>query len=81
MAQEDKDKLIHDYELYARDIITHLHAKARKTKSSEDFKIAADAYEKYLDFFKESQAYEEMAENFAETLFSAGALHGGGQTI
>jgi tetratricopeptide (TPR) repeat protein len=72
VAQEDKDKLIHDYELYARDIITHLHAKARKTNSIKDFAIAADAYEKYLDFFTDSQAHSDMAKNFAETLFSSG---------
>jgi tetratricopeptide (TPR) repeat protein len=72
MAEGDKKQLINDYELYARDIITHLHAKARKTSSKQDFEIAADAYSQYLDFFTESPATEQMAANYAEALFSAG---------
>lgn len=72
VPQEDKDKLIHDYELFARDIITHLHAKAQKTNSKQDYIIAADAYEQYVDFFTDSPANTEMAGNYAEALFSAG---------
>ena len=72
VPQEQKDLLIKDYELYARDIITHLHDKARKSNSKKDFEIASDAYRQYLDFFTESPAIVEMAENYAEALFSAG---------
>lgn len=68
----DKDKLVNDYEIYARDIITHLHAKANKSNSSRDYAIAADAYKQYLDFFVDSPAEKEMATNYAEALFSAG---------
>ena len=71
VPQEQKDLLIKDYELYARDIITHLHDKARKSKSQIDFEIAADAYKQYLDFFTGSPAIDEMAANYAEALFSA----------
>jgi tetratricopeptide (TPR) repeat protein len=72
MAQADKDKLINDYEIYARDIITHLHAQARITKSVQDYTIAADAYKQYLDFFTDSPAAAQMAGNYAEALYSAG---------
>lgn len=72
VPDEEKAKLIKDYELYAREIITHLHEKARKTNSNVDFKVAAEAYELYQDFFKESPAKEEMAANSAEALFSSG---------
>ena len=72
MAQADKDKLINDYEIYARDIITHLHAQARITKSVQDYTIAADAYKQYLDFFTDSPAAVQMAGNYAEALYSAG---------
>jgi tetratricopeptide (TPR) repeat protein/outer membrane protein assembly factor BamD (BamD/ComL family) len=72
MDKQDKKKLIHDYEIYARDIITHLHAKAHKSNSIQDFEIAADAYMQYLGFFTETQVAEEMAANYAEALFSAG---------
>ncbi len=72
MGTEEKNKLINDYEIFARDIITHLHAKANKTNSRRDFEIAADAYAQYIDFFTESDFVEEMALNYAEALFSAG---------
>ena len=71
-AQAEKDKLINDYEIFARDIITHLHAKAHKTNSKQDYTIAADAYRQYLDFFKNSPAVAQMNANYAEALFSAG---------
>ncbi len=70
VAQEDKTKLISDFEIYARDIITHLHAKARESNSIRDFLIASDAYKQYLQFFVESPSHEEMAINYAEALFS-----------
>jgi tetratricopeptide (TPR) repeat protein len=72
MAQADKEKLISDYEIFARDIITHLHAKARVTNSQRDFSVVADAYESYLEFFDKRPAATKMAANYAEALFSAG---------
>ncbi|MBT8342545.1 MAG: tetratricopeptide repeat protein [Desulfatitalea sp.] len=71
VPDDEKNKMIADYELYARDIITHLHAEANKSRSIADFTIAADAYKMYLDFFKESPAHDEMAANYAEALFSS----------
>ncbi len=71
MAEADKEKLINDYEIFARDIITHLHEKARKSNSQRDFTIVADAYEQYLEFFDENPAAAKMASNYAEALFSA----------
>jgi tetratricopeptide (TPR) repeat protein len=70
--QADKKKLINDYEIFARDIITHLHARARQTNSTADYTIVADAYKEYLDFFTKSPAARQMAANYAEALFSAG---------
>jgi tetratricopeptide (TPR) repeat protein len=72
VPQADKDKLLNDFEIYARDIITHLHAKSRQSNSSQDFTIAANAYKQYLDFFGDTPAAVKMAENYAEALFSAG---------
>jgi cellulose synthase operon protein C len=66
-----KKKNFKDYELYARDIITHLHKKAREKKDADSFKIAADAYDIYLDFFTESPKYKEMQANYAEALFAS----------
>ncbi len=71
IPDDEKEKNLIDYELYARDIITHLHNKARDLKSVAGFKRAADAYKLYLDFFKASPVYADMELNYAETLFSA----------
>lgn len=72
VSQADKDKLLNDFELFARDIITHLHAKSRQTNSTADFEIAANAYKQYLQFFSGTPEAAKMAENYAEALFSAG---------
>ncbi|MEJ2662376.1 MAG: hypothetical protein P8Z73_16870, partial [Desulfobacteraceae bacterium] len=71
-AAAEKEKLVNDYELFARDIITHLHARARQTNSLADYNIVADAYKQYLDFFTKSPAVRQMAGNYAEALFSSG---------
>jgi len=72
IPDEKKKTNLHDYELYARDLVTHAHQKAGKEKSVSDFKRAADSYKLYLDFFENSPVYLEMAGNYAETLFSSG---------
>lgn len=71
IPDEDKKKNEKDFELYARNLVTHLHEKARKRKSVSDFKRAADAYEQYLDFFTDSPVRLQMAGNYAEALFSS----------
>ena len=71
LSAQDKENTINDYEIFARDIITHLHAKANQTNSKQDYKIAAEAYKTYLDFFTEAPAAKEMARNYAEALFSS----------
>ncbi len=68
----EKEKNMTDFELYARNIVTHMHDRARKTKSLPEFRRAADAYDVYLSFFEESPAFDEMEDNYAEALFSSG---------
>ena len=68
---EEKEKNIKDFELYARDVITHLHDKAGKKKSLKDFEQAAAAYKLYLDFFKQSPVKSDMQANYAEALFAS----------
>jgi cellulose synthase operon protein C len=72
VPKEEKQENFNEYELYARDIVTHLHHKARKNKSTPDFKRAADCYSSYLSFFKDSPVSADMEENYAESLFSSG---------
>ncbi|SMF63044.1 Uncharacterized protein conserved in bacteria [Alteromonadaceae bacterium Bs31] len=72
MQLEEKQKLVDEYEIYARDIATRLHEKAKRSETKEDFAITADSYEEYLNFFDESEHYAQIQENYAESLFSAG---------
>ncbi|RPJ82778.1 MAG: hypothetical protein EHJ94_01210, partial [Deltaproteobacteria bacterium] len=71
IPDDKKEKSLHDFELYARDLVTHAHQKARSNRSKPDFQRAADSYKLYLDFFETSPVYVEMANNYAETLFSS----------
>jgi tetratricopeptide (TPR) repeat protein len=71
IPRKEKEKNMTDYEVYARNIATHVHDKARKQMSVTDFKRAADAYKLYLNFFDKSPAYEEMEANYAEALYSS----------
>ena len=68
---EEKETNLKNFELYAREAVTHLHARARQTDSAADFEMAADAYSRYLDFFDDVPAAEDMRANYAEALFSA----------
>ena len=69
--EDQKAKHLKDFELYARDVITHLHAKARKKKSQSDFEQAVAAYKLYLEFFKQSPDRVAMQANYAEALFAS----------
>lgn len=71
VEESQKEKDIEKYEAYARNIVTHLHDRARKTKSKESFKIAGAAYKNYLEFFEGSPVRADMQKNYAEALFSA----------
>ncbi len=71
VEESQKKKDIEKYEAYARNIVTHLHDRARKTKSKESFKIAGAAYKSYLEFFEGSPVMADMQKNYAEALFSA----------
>jgi len=72
MEEEEKQKLMTDYEIYARDIATRLHQKAKQTQAQEDYQLAADVYEEFLNFFDESPQYGEIQANYAEALYAAG---------
>ncbi len=71
VEDEIKEKAYADYEIFARDVSTQLHIKAKKTKSIKDFSRSADAYDLYLDFFERSEHFAEIELNFAEALFNS----------
>lgn len=70
--EETKQKILSDYEVYARDIATRLHEKAKRSNEHGDFEIAIAAYEDFLDFFDESPNLAQMQYNYAEALYAAG---------
>lgn len=70
--EKEKQVLITQYEVYARDIATRLHERAKRSKDVADFKVAADVYEEFLNFFDQSPQLAEITSNYAETLFSSG---------
>gem|GEM_PF-576428 len=72
VKDEEKAADLKNYEAYARNIVTHLHKKAREEKSSERYNVASDAYKAYLDFFEDSPVYTDMLSNYAEALFASG---------
>lgn len=71
IPEEEKKKTLTDYELYARNIVTVLHDRARTDKSLKSFKRAADAYDLYLGFFEDSPVRDDMEANYAEALFAS----------
>lgn len=71
IKESEKKSNLKEFELYARDIITHLHKKAKKKNSQEFYSKASDSYKLYLDFFNESPVYSDMLINYSESLFSA----------
>ena len=68
---DEKKKNLTEFELYARDVITHLHKNARRKNNLKDFEQAAAAYELYLEFFKHGPVRTEMTANYAEALFAS----------
>jgi len=71
VSEKEKQKNLKELELFARDIITHLHDRARKRKSKRDFEQATAAYKIYLDFFRKGAVQRQMQANYAEALFAS----------
>jgi len=71
VKQGIKNKAMEDYEIFARDVTTRLHASAKKTSSLEDYSLSADAYDIYLGFFDDNLYHKQMKTNYAESLFNA----------
>lgn len=71
VSEKKKQKNLKELELYARDIITHLHERARKKRSKRGFEQATAAYNIYLDFFNKGPVQRQMRANYAEALFAS----------
>lgn len=71
ISSEEKRSKEKEYEVFAREMITLLHERAKKIKSKHDLVKASDAYIVYLDFFQDSPVFWEMTLNCAESLFAS----------
>ncbi len=70
-SEEDKGRLIKDFEIRARDLATRLQLDAQKRKDTKSLRTAAEAYRKYLSLFREGEDVQKMMNNRAESLFIA----------
>ena len=68
---EEKAQLAKEFEVFARDIVTKLHLLAQKRNEKRGFRIAARAYQEFLDFFSYSEKLAEVKYNYAESLFNS----------
>ncbi|MBL7544027.1 MAG: tetratricopeptide repeat protein [Bdellovibrionaceae bacterium] len=59
------------YEPAYRDIVTRFHTNSNAANRIEDFKMAADIYENYLQFFPREKHSANMKINLAESYFKA----------
>ncbi|MCP4491434.1 MAG: hypothetical protein GY820_29590 [Gammaproteobacteria bacterium] len=65
-----EDSLVR-FEIMSRDMATKLHDLARNKKQKALYISAAEAYNYYLNFFKDSAVYTDIHVNYAEALFAA----------
>ncbi|MEM6533390.1 MAG: tetratricopeptide repeat protein [Myxococcota bacterium] len=70
-SEEQKGRLIKDFEIRARDLATRLQLDAQKRKDSKSLRTAAEAYRQYLSLFTEGQEIPKMMQNRAESLYIA----------
>ncbi|MEM6559204.1 MAG: tetratricopeptide repeat protein [Myxococcota bacterium] len=70
-SEEDKGRLVKDFEIRARDLATRLQQDAQRRKDTKSLRTAAEAYRKYLSLFTEGEDAEKMMNNRAESLFIA----------
>ncbi len=71
MPEDERKRLLEDFEIYARDLSTRLHAFAQKRDNEKLQSEAADAYIAYLSLFQNEKQLAVMKRNLAEALFAA----------
>lgn len=71
MAPAVRERLVAEFEAYARDIATRAHVAAKEGASPAALSQVADAYQAYLSRFDKAKAADEMRENRAEALLAA----------
>ena len=64
-------KAIHDFEIFARDVATRQHQRAKRTRKTEDWEMTIDNYERYLWAFPKSKYAKKIRTNLSESYFNS----------
>lgn len=70
--QKYRKKIEHDFEIFARDIATRSHERAKSTNKYEDFEWAMNDYETYNYYFETSLNIKKMKLNLGQVYNSMG---------
>lgn len=71
LKKAEIDKAIHDYEIFARDVATRTHKRAKTTRKKEDWNLAILDYKYYLWAFPSSKQAPILRLNLAECYFNS----------
>ncbi len=66
-----KKKAVFDYEIFARDVATRSHEKAKQSSQEPDYAEAIRDYNSYLGVFPKSKYRAQMTLNLAESYFNS----------
>lgn len=69
-----REQLLPQLKGHIRDVATHYHAKAQKSKVPEEYRVAAKWYREYLDTFPSEPEAPELHYLLADTLLDAKAI-------
>ena len=70
-AEAKRKKALHDLEIFARDVATRQHQRAKKEKTKQEWEYVIDDYQSYLWTFSESKYSSELRLNLAEAFFNS----------
>jgi tetratricopeptide (TPR) repeat protein len=73
-ADDVRKAMLHDFEVYARDLATKAQLAAKESKDERLLAQVATAYERYLSFFRDvarAKEAEAIEANLADTLYEA----------
>lgn len=72
LKDAEKKKADSDWEIFARDVATRQHKRAKETRKTEDWDWTIRDYKTYLSIFPNSKYYKEILLDLAESQYSAG---------
>ncbi|MBX9766447.1 MAG: tetratricopeptide repeat protein, partial [Bdellovibrionales bacterium] len=69
---KEREKIMINYEVIARDAATRFQERAESTKQPADYRAAVHAYDVYLELFPTGKKAELIRQNLAESLYKLG---------